>query len=108
MLIIRRLFIVVLISLFSVTTLVSVMHAGETTLLARGITQEPPEVYWTPEIDIPIKREPIDLGEEEIGQGGKNWLWALVGVLLVGAAAGGGGGGGTSSGQKDGGVEVSW
>ena len=63
------------------------------------ITEHPPQTVMTPEKKL------------ESGGGGK-WLWALLGVALIGgvaaAAGGGGSGGGSSDGPTTGSVSGAW
>ena len=70
------------------------------------ITQNRPVIKSLPEEKIPVETVP---GKE--GGGGK-WLWALLGVALLGGAAaaagGGGGGGGGDDPSTTGDVTVSW
>jgi len=73
-----------------------------------GVTVKNPQMISSSEEEIPIadKAEPSQIS-------GSKWLWALLGVALIGgiiAAAGGGGGGGGSSGDESttGDIDVSW
>jgi len=75
------------------------------------ITKNKPVIRSLPEEKIPV--ETVQAAQSE-GGGGK-WLWAILGVALVGgiaAAAGGGGGGGGGGGDDDDGddgdVLISW
>lgn len=67
------------------------------------VTEHEPEGRTTAEVGAPQKS----------GGGGK-WLWALLGVALIGGAAaaagggGGGGGGGDDGGESTGSFEASW
>jgi hypothetical protein len=67
-------------------------------LAAAQITQTPPEIRSSPEIKIPEAAE--KKMETKIGH---KWLWALLGLALVGGAAAAAGGGGGGGGGDDGG-----
>lgn len=65
-----------------------------------GITTRQPQVLSSPEENIPV----VEKATSE-KKGGMKWLWALLGVALIGgiaaAAGGGGGGGGGDDGGDD-------
>ncbi len=74
------------------------------------ITKNKPVIRTLPEEKIPV--ETVKAAKSE--GGGGSWLWAILGVALVGgiAAAAGGGSGGGGGGDDDdddtGNVTVSW
>jgi hypothetical protein len=63
-----------------------------------GPTIKKPEALTSPEEEFPVAEK---AGPQE--KGGGKWLWALIGVALVGGVAaamsGGGGGGGSGNGE---------
>lgn len=63
-----------------------------------GITSRKPQILSSSEENIPVVKSPAS--EKK---GGGKWLWALLGVALIGgvAAAAGGGGGGGGGGDDD-------
>ena len=66
------------------------LHVSATA--AEGVTTRQPQVLSSPEEDIPV----VEKATSE-KKGGVKWLWALLGVAIIGgiaAVAGGGGGGG--------------
>jgi hypothetical protein len=70
-----------------------------------GITVREPQVLSSPEENIPVaEKAPSD------EKGGGKWLWALLGVALIGgvaaAAGGGGGGGGDGNGEDTGSIVI--
>lgn len=74
------------------------LHVSATA--AEGVTTRQPQVLSSPEEDIPV----VEKATSE-KKGGAKWLWALLGVALIGgiaAAAGGGGGGGGGDDGDDG------
>ena len=72
-----------------------------------GVTVKKPQGVLSPEIDIPSVEE----AKSSQGGGGK-WLWAILGVALVGgvvaALAGGGDDGGGEKPDPTGSYEATW
>ena len=60
------------------------------------ITEHPPEMLATPELNIP-KEQLVEKKSSKI------WFWGLLGAVLAAAVAGGGGGGGGGGGKSGGG-----
>ena len=72
------------------------LHVSATA--AEGVTTRQPQVLSSPEEDIPV----VEKATSE-KKGGAKWLWALLGVALIGGiAAAAGGGGGGDDGDDDG------
>jgi hypothetical protein len=70
---------------------------------AAQITQTPPEIRSSPEIKI---AEASD--KQPASKVSHKWLWALLGLALIGGAAAAGGGGGGGGGGGTGSVSGSW
>lgn len=96
MVVIKKLFIGWLCISFSIFQILS---GG--TIAEASVTYTKPQSVSSPEETIPVAESP---SKEK--KGGSKWLWALLGVALIGgaaAAAGGGGGGGGDDDDDDGG-----
>lgn len=104
MALIKRILVMCLAALLFNLYLPKAFHGQKAILYAQTtVTEHPLEVRSTPDKRIPET--------EKAAQKGKGWLWALLGVVVLGgaaAAAGGGSSGGDGSNPKTGSFESSW